>query len=58
MAHLELSSAEKQLRSNIRNFLLTATQKEALKEIEISLEREDFTRALLIVDTLRLYYEE
>ena len=41
----ELTSAQRQLRMNIRNFLLTASRDDLKKELEISLERKDEFRA-------------
>lgn len=48
-----LSESQKQLRVNIRAFLLTATIEQMVKEIEISEEKNDRFRVDVIKEMLR-----
>lgn len=43
-----LTPAERQTRMNVRNFLLIATLAELVRELEISMERNDLFRARCI----------
>jgi hypothetical protein len=47
-----LSHADRQLRMNVRNFLLVATRDELWKELEISNERGDLKRARFVQELL------
>lgn len=46
------ATADRNLRQNVRNFLLTATKKEMRQELLISIEREDFKRAMFVAECL------
>ena len=46
------SNHQRQLRSSIRGFLLTATQEEMEKELELSIDREDKFREKVIRELL------
>jgi len=49
---MELTQQQKQLRANIRNFLLLASLEELKKELTISLERGDGFRAEVIKELI------
>lgn len=51
-AKRELNSFERQVRMNVRNFLLIATPEELQKELALSLERNDKLRAEFVQELI------
>ncbi len=51
----KLTAQQRQLRSNIRAFLITATQKELEKELQLSVDRKDYFRAEVIQELISEY---
>jgi hypothetical protein len=47
-----MTNAQKQIRMNVRNFLLVATDKELVKELRISREAGDEFRAQCVLEIM------
>lgn len=49
---VELTPQQRQIRMAVRNFLLPATREQMVKELEISLERNDMFRAKCVQECI------